>query len=111
MNRARMLGLREAADVLGYSERGPRRIIERSRQKAKSVRLTGPTIRFFQTTPSAPIRFKQEWLDEFIAVHTVDPTTRPADKPRTAAKVPRAEPKPITFSGNLSDLRSRHWSC
>ena len=56
-----------------------RKIIDRSRAKANGARTRGPTIKLFQTTKGAPVKFRQEWLDEFIAEHTVDP--RPAREP------------------------------
>ena len=107
--RTEMLSLREAAALLGYSERGLRRIVERSRQKSQGIRVAGPMIRFFQTAASAPIHFKQEWLDEFIATHTIDPLVRSADDPKNPPKAPRHESQP--FTGNLNELRSRHWLC
>jgi hypothetical protein len=69
----RLLNLREAADALGYTVKGLRRIVERSRAKARGARIRGPTIKFFQAGEHSPIKFRGEWLEEFIAAHTVDP--------------------------------------
>ena len=68
-----LLSIQEAADALGYSVKGVRKIVDRSRAKARGVRIHGPTIRFFQTTRGAPVMFKEEWIEEFIDEHTVDP--------------------------------------
>ncbi len=51
-----LLSLKEAAEILGYTERGLRKIVERSKAKSNGVRTHGPTIKFFQTEPSAPIK-------------------------------------------------------
>jgi hypothetical protein len=107
--RTEMLSLREAAALLGYSERGLRRIVDRSRQKSQGIRVAGPMIRFFQTAASAPIHFKQEWVEEFIAAHTIDPLARSTNEPQRSPKAPRQESQP--FTGNLNELRSRHWLC
>lgn len=70
----KLLSLPEAADALGYSVKGLRKIVDRSRAKANGVRTRGPTIRFFQTSKGAPVKFKREWLEEFIEEHTVHPS-------------------------------------
>jgi hypothetical protein len=101
-----MLSLREAAAVLGYTEHGLRKIVDRSRRKAKGVRIAGPTIRFFQTTASAPIKFRPEWLEEFVAAHTVNPVARAA--PIEPPKPRKTEVQPL--AGDLTDM-SMHWSC
>ena len=53
--------------------KGLRKIVDRSRAKALGGKTRGPTIRFFQTTKGAPVKFKQEWLEEFVQQHTVNP--------------------------------------
>jgi hypothetical protein len=72
--RQKPLRLREAAEQIGYSERGLRQIVERSRQKNLGYAVDGPTIKFMQAGKNSTILFKQEWLDEFIDLHTVDPS-------------------------------------
>jgi len=69
----RLLSIQEAAEVLGYSVKGLRKIIDRSRAKANGARTRGPTIRFFQSCRGAPVRFKEEWIEEFIENCTIDP--------------------------------------
>ena len=63
-----LLSLREAAALLGYTEKGLRKIVARK------------GIQSFQSAPWAPIKFKREWLDEFIDRHTKQkrPVARPS---------------------------------
>jgi hypothetical protein len=49
-----MLNLSQAAEILGYSTSGLRKLVARG------------DVRFFQSRPHAPLRFKPEWLEEFI---------------------------------------------
>ena len=80
----KLLSLQEAADALGYTVKGLRKIVDRARAIAHGARTRGPTIRFFQTVKGAPVKFKFEWLEEFIEQHTVDPeATQLATKTRT----------------------------
>jgi hypothetical protein len=72
-----LLGIREAAEVLGYTEKGLRKIVDRSRAKAQGARTRGPTIRFFQTSKGAPVKFRPEWIEEFIDDYTIDPYPEP----------------------------------
>lgn len=67
-----MLSLQEAAEKLGYTTKGLRKIVDRSRAKANGAETRGPTITFFQTTKGAPVKFRPEWIDEFIEAHTVE---------------------------------------
>ena len=53
-----MLSLRQAATLLGYTEKGLRKIVARK------------GIQFFQSRPWAPIKFKREWIDAFIMEHS-----------------------------------------
>ena len=55
--RETLIGLEEAAQLLGYSVSGLRKIINRSRRKIRGEPAVGPTIRFFQAGRS-PIKFK-----------------------------------------------------
>ena len=81
----KLLSLQEATDALGYTVKGLRKIVDRARARAHgAARTRGPTIRFFQTVKRAPVKFKFEWLEEFIEQHTVDPeATQLATKTRT----------------------------
>ncbi len=68
-----LLSLKEAADYLGYTVKGLRKIVDRSRENAFGKRTRGPIITFCQASNGSPIKFKQEWLDEFVERHTVIP--------------------------------------
>jgi len=69
----KLLSLREAAEALGYTIKGLRKIVDRSRARANGVRTRGPTIRFFQTSRGAPVKFRPEWIEEFVDQCTIDP--------------------------------------
>jgi len=65
-----LIPLSEAAALLGYSTSGLRKLV---RKRA---------IQFFQARPHSPIKFRREWLDEFIDANStkpgpVDPGPRP----------------------------------
>jgi|GEM_PF-2902074 len=77
----RLLSLQEAADALGYTVKGLRRIIDRSRARARGLRTRGPTIKFFQAGEHSPIKFRREWIEEFVADHTVDPDPPKVSRP------------------------------
>lgn len=80
-----LISFEEAARILGMGERNLRKIIQRSRERIQGRWTSGPTIRFFQTHPKAAIKFRHQWLDDFICEHTHDPDSSsvlPADAPR-----------------------------
>jgi hypothetical protein len=62
-----LLTLNEAAKVLGYTASGLRRIVNRTKAGGQ-----GPTINFLQVG-QGPIKFRHEWLDEFIKANTLSP--------------------------------------
>lgn len=96
-----MLSLKEAAEFLGYNgDDALRQIIDRSRAKAGGAATTGPTIKFFQPSKKAPIRFKPEWLLEFIDEHTVDPSHAVAAAKRERKQ--KARDTPLTWSHGLN---------
>jgi hypothetical protein len=64
---APLLSLEDAAKLLGYTPSGLRKIVRRTREGKR-----GPTIQFFQVG-TGPIRFKPEWLDEFVAANSTMP--------------------------------------
>jgi hypothetical protein len=68
-----MLDIIEAAKQLGYSPKGLRKIVDRSRAKARGAETRGPTIKFFQAGTRGSIKFRPEWLETFIAENTIDP--------------------------------------
>jgi hypothetical protein len=73
--RCAFLTLREAAQYLGYDEGWFRRIVKRG------------LVKHWQPEPNAPIKFKKEWLDEYVEMGTqggIVPTN--AARPRRGAK-------------------------
>ena len=97
----RLLRLSEVARRLNYTERTLRRIVNRAKRRAKGEPVRGPVIRFMQAGKGAEIRFRPEWIEEFIRENTVDPLATPlstvAPRPRkrkpesTAAQSPRVQ--------------------
>jgi hypothetical protein len=84
-----LIGFEEAARILGMKERSLRKIIQRSRDRIDGRWTSGPTIRFFQYHPKAAIKFRREWLEEFINQHTYDPrpsALQPPDVTRRKTK-------------------------
>lgn len=88
-----MLSLKQAAEYTGHPVKTLRKIIDRSRTKAGGKPVIGPTIRFFQTAPRAPIRFRQEWLDEHIEQYSVNPEAAVALPPKPKKKRPMKVPQ------------------
>jgi hypothetical protein len=68
-----MIGVREAARILGCSETGIRRLVNNSRRKAAGSDVRQPTIRFFQASKNGDIKFLPRWIGDFIAGNTIDP--------------------------------------
>jgi hypothetical protein len=50
---AELLSLQQAAEYLGYSAKGLRKVVKRG------------DLRFVQAKPRAPLKFRKEWLDDF----------------------------------------------
>jgi hypothetical protein len=63
-----MLTLAEAAEILGYSEPGLRKIVARTKAGK-------PGIQFAQIG-NGPIKFKREWLDAFTTANMKTPKPR-----------------------------------
>ncbi|MBN1909348.1 MAG: hypothetical protein JW818_06395 [Pirellulales bacterium] len=72
-----LLNLKQAASLLGYKERGMRKLIERSKKRLLGYPVNGPTIKFFQPRPGDDIKFRPEWIQEFIDACTRDPEKAP----------------------------------
>jgi hypothetical protein len=86
-----LISLEEAARLLGYTAKGFRKIVDRSRAKAAGHRTHGPTIRFFQATKGAPIKFKVEWIEAFVIEHTVNPQEKASPSNGRPARRPFAD--------------------
>jgi excisionase family DNA binding protein len=78
-----MLNITEAAERLGIGVKSLRKLVARSK------------IRFQQAGPHRPIRFKAEWLDQFIAENTSEPQDEPIRASR--AKKSKQRPAPINI--------------
>ena len=78
-----MVDLNQAAAILGYKPAGLRKIVA-----ATKSGKPGPTIQFAQNG-KGPIRFRRQWLDDFITGNIVK---RPVT-PRPKSKKPPAESK------------------
>jgi hypothetical protein len=61
-----MLNIKQAAAYLGYSPKGLRKIIDRTRRKQAGACVQGPIIEFSQAGKRGTLHFRQEWLDNFI---------------------------------------------
>ena len=80
------MSFEEALKYLSISERSLRAIVQRSKEQLMGKCVEGPTIRFFQIKPKAAIKFRREWLDDFILRYTHDPdptARRPPEVPRS----------------------------
>ncbi len=80
-----MLSLPEAAKLLGYSEKGLRNIVDRSKRALAGRRVEAPTIEFAQAGVRGAIRFRREWIDNFIAGHPPAPAKRTKTTTRSKA--------------------------
>ena len=56
-----LIPISEAAALLGYSVSGLRKLVRRRE------------IQYFQARPHSPIKFKMEWLSDFVAAGSVQP--------------------------------------
>ena len=67
-----LLTLQQAADVLGYSAPGLRKIVARTKAGQPGIK--------FSQIGNGPIKFKREWLDEFTVGNMT--AQQPRAKPR-----------------------------
>ena len=74
-----MLDIEDVAQALGCTVSGVRKVVARGE------------IRYFQHGKRGRLKFKQEWVDEFIARHTV---ALADEQPRLAPAKRPAKPKP-----------------
>lgn len=86
-----MLSLNEAAAILGCSPSGLRKLVQRR------------AIRFFQLAKHSRIKFRREWLDEFIDAHSIAPGA-PAKPMRQRRQKPRPYKSEFGFDPALLDL-------
>lgn len=81
-----LIGMAEAAKLLNYSTSGLRKLVSRR------------AIRYFQARPHAAIKFRREWLEEFVE----GGATVPAGK--TAKRAPVNVPSQFGFDPALLKL-------
>ncbi len=72
-----LLSMKQGASRLGYSPSGMRKLIDRSKRRLQGYPVKGPTIRFFQPNPGDEIKFRPEWLENYIDAYTHDPEKAP----------------------------------
>lgn len=87
-----MLSVDEAAATLGYSTSGLRKLIARRE------------LRYFQARPHAPIKFRREWLNEFIEAHSAEPGPELVAAVERKKKAPRINGGAREFSDALLAL-------
>jgi hypothetical protein len=63
----KLLSIKEAAEILGCSVNSVRIYIDRTRRGLRRG------IKFFQPGPWSPIRFKREWINQFIEENAQEP--------------------------------------
>ncbi len=94
---------------LGYSLSGMRKLIERSKRRLQGYPVKGPTLRFFQANPGDEIKFRPEWLEDYIDACTHDPDkatlkTLVAKPKRKKDRRPGAMMRAMSNSGFASEL-------
>ena len=92
-----MMSLADAAANLGYHPSTLRKIVNRTKQGER-----GPQIQFFQVG-SGRIKFKQEWLDDFVLANSVEPgQVVPAKKQRRDRRTAIGDPIEINYQWGIS---------
>ena len=81
-----MLDIEEVAQQLGCTVSGVRKVVARGE------------IRYFQHGKRGRLKFKPEWVDEFVAEHTHAPTD---EQPRRAPAKRASKPQPTRDSGEV----------
>jgi hypothetical protein len=69
--------MKEAAEYLHCSVSGLRKLIDRSKRRQRGHAVKGPTIMFQQPYPGADIRFRRNWLVQYIEKTTCRPEVAP----------------------------------
>ena len=72
-----LLSVKQGAMRLGYSLSGMRKLIEKSKRRLQGYPVKGPTIRFFQPNLGDEIKFRSEWLEDYINACTHEPEKMP----------------------------------
>jgi excisionase family DNA binding protein len=88
-----LISLSEAAELLGYSVSGLRKLVRRRE------------IQYFQAGPHSPLKFRREWLDEFISAGSVAPgESGEPSPPKKRSKPQRAIEPRSGFDSRLLDI-------
>lgn len=87
-----MLNLKQAAEALGYSESGLRKLVTRG------------GISFLQARPHAPLRFRPEWLEAFIQRNAKICRADAEAAEAEAAEAAPARPKRLAVAENRYGL-------
>lgn len=102
-----LLNMKQGATRLGYSQSGMRKLVEKSKKRLDGYPVKGPTIRFFQPSSGDEIKFRAEWLDEFIDACTHDPEKAPL-KTIVAKPKPKKDRRPGSVMRALSNSGFAH---
>ena len=84
-----------------------RKLIERSKRRLQGYPVKGPTIRFFQPSPGDEIKFRLEWLDDYIDACTHDPEKTPL-KTVVAKPKPKKDKRPGSIMKAMSNSGFAH---
>lgn len=104
----KMLGLIEAAEILGYSPDKLRKIVQRTRHLNRQGRPDPLGIKFSQRGQGR-IMFKIEWLDEYVERHAIDPLS-PSHNGRNAKPVQKLnQAVPIKSKQSQSSNHGNNW--
>ncbi len=68
-----LMSFEDALDYLKMSDRSLRKIVQRSKEQLVGKCVAGPTICFCQIHAKGAIKFRREWLDDFIRRYTHNP--------------------------------------
>jgi hypothetical protein len=91
-----LITLSEAAKRLGYSAWGLRKIVTRS--KRREAAGLPPLIKSFQLARRGPIKFRHEWLDEFIEANSTVAVPPSQPPPAKRGKGEKGTQTPTNFN-------------
>jgi hypothetical protein len=93
----RLLDMKEAAAQLDYEPSGLYEIVKRTK-----AGKGGAQIQFFQIG-TGPIKFKQEWIDEFVLANSIEPgQITPARRPKRQQRTVKGCPIRIDYQWGTS---------
>lgn len=103
-----LLSMKEAAQYLGLTMAGMRKLVARSQQRLRGLPMNGRTIMFYQAVPRGDIKFRPRWLEDYIDRCTHDPESAPLRTltPKRKA-IPQRPAVRVSASGFDSSLLQR----